>query len=163
MMRKRILYGALLLAACSEQIGPEEPSGATPATGQSGRAFSVEMNTIAEGPMPWLRSSNLVVENGTLTLSAMAAIGQGIVPYSIKPRTSTGGGFDSTITIEAEVPVGAQLIVGRGRPRRRVRPRASSSASAWEPSRVPRLRSHAAARPSAIRRLSCQRPQVQAP
>lgn len=115
MMRKRMLYGALLLAACSKQIGPEEPSGATPATGQSGRAFSVEMDTIAEGPMPWLGSSNLVVESGTLTLSAMAAIGQGIVPYSIRPRTSTGGGFDSTITIEAEVPVGAQLIVGRGR------------------------------------------------
>ncbi len=114
-MRVRILCATLMLGACAAQIGPDEKSGNEAAVGQSGRAFDADLQTFADGPLPWLGTSNLVVQGGALTLNATAGLGQGIVPYSIKPRTSAGEGFDSTITIEAEIPNGAQLIVGRGR------------------------------------------------
>lgn len=114
-MRRAIMCAALLVAACTGEIGPDEKTGTPAATGQSGAAFSADVSTFKTGPVPWLGSSGVTVQGGAITLGATAGIGQLILPYSMKPRSSDGTGFDSTITVEAEVPFGAQLIVGRGR------------------------------------------------
>ncbi len=105
----------MLLAACTGDLGPDEKTGTEASLGQSGAAFSADLAGFKNGPLPWLGASGVAVQSGAITLGATASIGQLILPYSLRPRTSEGGGFDSTITVEAEVPFGAQLIVGRGR------------------------------------------------
>jgi hypothetical protein len=114
-MRRAILCAAVILAACTGPIEPDEKTGFEAALGQSGTAFAADLSSFKNGPVPWLGASGVSVQDGAVTLGATASIGQLILPYSMKPRTSEGGGFDSTITVEAEVPFGSQLIVGRGR------------------------------------------------
>ena len=114
-MRIAFVSAALLVAACTGDLAPDAKTGTAPSTGQSGRAFSADASGFADGPVPWLGTSNLAVQGGAITLAPTATIGQAIVPYAIRPRMLEGYGFDTTITVDAEVPVGAQLIVGRGR------------------------------------------------
>lgn len=114
-MRRAITCAALILAACTGDIGPDDKTGTAAAAGQSGTAFSADVSTFKNGPVPWLGSTGVAVQSGAITLGATTSIGQLILPYSMKPRTSEGDGFDSIITVDAEVPFGAQLIVGRGR------------------------------------------------
>jgi hypothetical protein len=109
------MCAALSMAACTGDLEPDPKTGIEAAVGQSGTAFQADASAFKDGNVPWLGSSNVAVSGGAITLGATASIGQFILPYSMRPRTSEGGGFDSIITIEAEVPYGAQLIVGRGR------------------------------------------------
>jgi len=104
-----------VMAACTGDLEPDPKTGLEAPTGQSGTAFEADVSTFKDGNVPWLGASNVAVRSGAITLGATSSIGQLILPYAMRPRTSEGGGFDSIITIEAEVPYGAQLIVGRGR------------------------------------------------
>jgi hypothetical protein len=103
------------MAACTGDLEPDPKTGNEPALGQSGTAFEADVSRFKDGNVPWLGASNVAVRSGAITLGATAGLGQFILPYSMRPRTSEGGGFDSIITVEAEIPYGAQLIVGRGR------------------------------------------------
>jgi hypothetical protein len=109
------MCAALVAASCTGDIEPDERTGLEPSLGQSGTAFQADASKLKDGSVPWLGASNVAVSGGAISLASTSSIGQFVLPYSMRPRTSEGGGFDSIITVEAEVPYGAQLIVGRGR------------------------------------------------